>query len=62
MDGVYSRDDPSVIAQPTAEEKANSVNGKYVTNAYLMYVDLVLIMRLRWIREGVFKFGFELRK
>ena len=35
----------SMIAQPTAEEKANSVNGKYVADVDWMRADLVLILR-----------------
>jgi hypothetical protein len=49
------------FCQPTSQEKDIAVNGKLVVISSSLYPENPH-RYLRWVREGVYKFGFELRK
>ena len=46
--------------EPTTEEKDNTLDGKYVPTCYCLYL-IHRVQIIRWVRDGVFKFSFELR-
>lgn len=48
--------------EPTEEEKERAVDGKYVRTPAFINAVYILTSLCRWVREGLFKFSFELRK
>lgn len=46
-------------SKPTPEEKDNAIDGRFVLLSVILRI---ISLHVRWVREGLYKFNFELRK